>query len=298
MYNTQFLARLAGVLLLVGCGAGMAAPGAQYKTLDEAVMAQVKRWQQTNTIKPIVSDDGRVLYPYGQYMPTLTCGIMRACAVDLQPGEVLMDSTRGDTKLWKMQIARSRDPETGALWQHIVFKPTLTEIETNVILYTDRRVYHVKLVSAKSEKDYMNQIGFYYPDEIVQRWDQEAQIEQQKDDAAARKADLPTVTLDQMDWGYTIRGGDKEQRPVRVGNDGRRVWIQMPPLMDRTEVPTLVLLDDDGKPQDVNSRRIGRDGEFFLVDRLFKRAQLLYGGSDGSVSKITIIWDKQKRWSW
>ena len=276
MQKTKLLARLVGALAFASWGVGMAAPGGQYKTLDEAVMAQVKRWQQTNTIKPIVSDDGRVLYPYGQYMPTLTCGIMRACAVDLQPGEVLMDSTRGDTKLWKMQIARSRDPETGALWQHIVFKPTLTEIETNVILYTDRRVYHVKLVSAKTEKDYMNQIGFYYPDEIVQRWDQEAQVEQQKEDAAARKADLPTVTLDQMDWGYTIRGGDKDQRPVRVGNDGRRVWIQMPPLMDRTEVPTLVLLDDDGKPQDVNSRRIGRDGEFFLVDRLFKRAQLLY----------------------
>ena len=95
------------------------------------------------------------------------------------------------------------------VYKRQVFKPTLTEIETNVILYTDRRVYHVKLVSAKTEKDYMNQIGFYYPDEIVQRWDQEAQVEQQKEDAAARKADLPTVTLDQMDWGYTIRGGDK-----------------------------------------------------------------------------------------
>ncbi|MFY2610633.1 TrbG/VirB9 family P-type conjugative transfer protein (plasmid) [Achromobacter sp. CF-sbj1-Ac2-l] len=298
MRRTTLRLHAIGVLLLAVAFQAQGRPGANYKTLDEAVMAQVQQWQQTNTIKPIVSDEGRVLYPFGQYMPTLTCGIMRACSVDLQPGEILMDSTRGDTMLWKMDRARSKDPRTGALWTHVIFKPTLPDIETNVILFTDRRVYHIKLVSTKSDKEYMNQIGFYYPDEIVQTWENEAQADQAAQDEASRKADLPTVSLDEMDWGYTIRGGDKDQRPVRVGNDGRRVWIQMSPMMDRTEVPTLVLLDDDGKPQDVNSRRIGRDGEFFLVDRLFKRAQLLYGGSDGSVSKITIIWDKHKRWSW
>jgi type IV secretion system protein VirB9 len=307
MQGTSLWSRF-GALILVsaGLGAAYAAPppvptlsGPQYNSLDDAVMAQVRRWQQTNTIKPIVSDDGRVLYPFGQYMPTLTCGIVHACSVDLQPGEVLMDSNRGDTKLWYMSLARSRDPATGTEWQHVVFKPTLDRIETNAILYTDKRVYNIKLVSSDSNKnDYMNQIGFYYPEEIVQHWNQQATASQAQQDAAARKADLPSVSMDKLDWGYTIRGGETAQRPVRVANDGRRVWIQMSPMMDRTEVPTLVLLDDDGNPQDVNSRRIGHDGEFFLVDRLFKRAQLLYGGSDGAVTKVTIVWDKEKHWSW
>ncbi|MGV8295124.1 hypothetical protein ACV36C_40480, partial [Pseudomonas aeruginosa] len=64
-------------------------------------------------------------------------------------------------------------------------------------------MYHIKLVSTKSDKEYMNQIGFYYPDEIVQTWENEAQADQAAQDEASRKADLPTVSLDQMDWAYT-----------------------------------------------------------------------------------------------
>ncbi|WP_207002672.1 TrbG/VirB9 family P-type conjugative transfer protein [Trinickia mobilis] len=270
----------------------------EFKSLDDAVMDQVRQWQQTNTIKPIVSDDGTVIYPFGQYLPTLTCGVMHACAVDLEPGETLIDSSRGDTKLWQQFMASSIDASSGKKISHVIFKPQLNGIETNVMLFTDRRTYHIKLVSPVAETDYMNHIGFYYPDQIVQHWNEAAEAGQAADAARARKADLPSVSLDKVDWGYTIRGGDASTRPVRVGNDGTRVWIQMPKLMDKTEVPTVVVLDADGKPQDVDSRRAGHDGEFFIVDKLFQRAQLLWGGSDGAVTTVTIIWDKQKKWYW
>ena len=268
-----------------------------FNSRDAAVLAAVRQWQKTGIVKPVVSDDGTVLYPYGEYLPTLTCGVMHACAIDLQPGEVLMDSTRGDTALWTMDQASSLD-SSGQKIVHVVMKPKLDAIETNLMLFTNRRTYHIKLVSPATETDYMNHIGFFYPDEVVQHWNADNAQQEAQQAAAERKADLPSVSLDKIDWDYTIRGGSANQRPVRVGNDGRRVWIQMPPGMDTTEVPTLAELDDDGNPDDISSRRVGHDGEFFLVDKLFRRAQLVWGGSDGAVTKVTIIWNKEKKWYW
>ncbi|WP_205182828.1 TrbG/VirB9 family P-type conjugative transfer protein [Burkholderia sp. LMG 13014] len=270
--------------------------GSAFVSADDAVMAAVRQWQQTGIAKPLVSDDGTVLYPFGEYLPTLTCGVMHACSIDLQAGETLIDSTRGDTHLWTMATATSQ--EAGGKILHVVMKPKLNGIETNLMLFTDRRTYHIKLVSPLKETDYMNHIGFYYPDDVVQHWSADNATAQAEVAAQQRKADLPSVSLDKIDWGYTIRGGSDSQRPVRVGNDGRRVWIQMPASMDTTEVPTIVELDDNGNPADVSSRRVGRDGEFFLVDKLFKRAELLWGGSDGAVTTVKIIWNKEKKWYW
>lgn len=288
------------VAILVASGVASQANGAgakKFEDLDAAIMASVKAWQKTGTISPIMSDDGTLLYPYGEYQPRLVCGVRRACDVALEPGEKLLHDNRGDTANWKIDKATvGDDDDPSKVVQHIVFKPKLDNIESNALLYTNRRVYSLKLVSSANENDYMNRIGFYYPDKLVHDWEQA-----DNKDRAKKKADddrtiarLPALTADDLDFGYTIRGDDSRFKPVRVFNDGSSVYIQTPDLMDKTETPTVMVEDRGGDLAMVNNRV---KEHYIIVDKLFDRAVLVLGsGSD--TSKVTVIWNKTKRWNW
>jgi type IV secretion system protein VirB9 len=217
--------------------------------------------------------------------------------VSLEPGERLLHDNRGDTANWTIDRASSGDDsDPSKVIQHIVFKPKLTGIESNAILYTNRRTYDLKLVSSMNEADYMNRIGFFYPNKLVHDWDdkdQAAATAKARDDSRTI-AKLPSLSVDKLDFGYTIRGDDPRMKPARVFNDGTQVFIQMPELMDKTETPTLLLMDDSGEATMVNYRV---KENYFVVDKLFSRAMLVLG-SDKNVSKVTLIWDKTKHWNW
>ncbi len=91
-----------------------------------------------------------------------------------------------------------------------------------------------------------------------------------------------------------MKTGDSSMRPSRVFNDGSQVFIQTPELMDRTETPTLLVLDDSGNATMVNYRV---KENYFIVDKLFSRAELVLG-SGRDVTTVTIVWDKTKHWNW
>ncbi len=45
------------------------------------------------------------------------------------------------------------------------------------------------------------------------------------------------IAVEQMNFDYTIRGGDEHIRPVRVFDDGAKTYIQMPPELQHREAP-------------------------------------------------------------
>lgn len=292
---------IAGILASLLSNVGTAATPTvkkKFSTLDAAVMDQVKQWQQTGKIKPIMSDDGKLIFPFGEYMPKLVCGVMRACDVELEPGEKVMGDVRGDTKLWQIDKAKSMiDEDQNKVVQHLTFKPTLTDLKTNVIIFTNRRTYHIELVSPKAEGgEYMNRVGFYYPNKLIDRWDEEEALAnaKKKEDDDRTIAEFPSMTVENLDFDYKIYGNDDKIKPVRVFNDGTRVWIQFPPLMQKTEAPAFYLLDEKGSTQLVNYRV---KGDYYMIDKLFDRAQIVLG-PQGESSKVSIIWNKNKKWWW
>ena len=102
------------------------------------------------------------------------------------------------------------------------------------------------------------------------------------------------MTVENLDFDYKISGNDDKIKPVRVFNDGTRVWIQFPPLMKKTEAPAFYLLDEKGDTQLVNYRV---KGDYYMIDKLFDRAQIVLG-PQGESSKVSIIWNKNKKWWW
>ncbi|TCK31787.1 type IV secretion system protein VirB9 [Paraburkholderia sp. BL8N3] len=288
----KWVALLAFVALSANAMAGQ-----RFLTLEDAAVAQAKKWQQTGQAKPIISDDGRIMYPFGQYLPKLTCTVMRVCDIQLQPGELVTGKpVAGDTARWMMSKQVSGTGDTAIT--HIIVKPTDTNIQTNLIITTDRRTYQIELTSSANEKDYLNMIGFYYPEEMTSEWDESARLKakEQKAHDSLVAAELPVGAADRLDFDYSIDGGsDVAFKPTRVYNDGLKTYIQLPDGVPMAEAPVLLLIDKDNKPAIVNYRP--KTPTLYEVDKLFDKAMLVLG-TDGNEQKITITWNKHKRSFW
>lgn len=270
---------------------GMAEPalaGAQYNSFEDAAVAQAQAWQSGKKARAIMSSDGMVIFPYGQAMPRLTCSPTRACDVEMEPGEKPNKVILGDSVNWTWDGAESM--KKGTPVAHVVFQPKDNRLETNVIITTDRRTYHIKLYAPQDEGIYLNRVGFYYPEELVSSWEQRMgtanRLKAKEENSNLFSAPVP---IEKIDYGYRIEG-DADFRPVRVVNNGEQVFMEMPPSVHTGPNPSLRLLDDKGEGMVVTYRR--KEDEttktvHYVVDRLFKRAELVMDGK-----KVRIIWEK------
>jgi type IV secretion system protein VirB9 len=228
---------------------------------------------------PVVRDKRRafVRFPYGQSYPLLYCKPLRVCDLELQPGENVLDVALGDTEFWHAQKMESGP--AGARAPHVIFKPVEEGISTNAVITTDRRTYHIGLVSVDDpdgRRSYFRHAGFYYPNETVTAWTSEMQrLEQARlaEEEATRAAQEPGVPPE-LYHGYEISGDTIPWRPEKVFDDGTRVYIKMPTAMHVTEAPGLWVIDEHGQQNLVNYRI--RDGHY-IVDKVFSKARMAVG---------------------
>lgn len=269
----------------------------RFTSIDDAAVSLSRAWQSGEKAKPLMSDDGKVVFPFGQSMPKLTCSPTRACDVEMQPGEKINEVVLGDKVNWAWMPAKS--VERGQPVQHVVIQPRDAAVETNAIITTDRRTYHIKLYAPKQAGVYLNRVGFYYPEELVAVWNYQerqavAAVEAEK---ASRITDL-SFSPENLDFDYRL-DGSADFRPTRVFNTGKKVWIELKKFVfEAGEMPILLVIDDEEKanivpyhvkrPTDANP-----DRGYFVVDKLFTKAQLVVGKE-----KVTIVWGKKAGWSW
>ena len=71
--------------------------------------------------------------------------------------------------------------------------------------------------------------------------------------------------------------------PLRVFDDGQKTYVQFPPKVAVTEAPPLFVLGHNGDAQLVNYRV---KGDWYVVDRLFDRAELRLGEAPQTVVGI------------
>lgn len=278
-------------------GAATEGKGKRYLTLDDAAVSMAKAYQRGEKAKPIMSDDGKVVFAFGQSMPKLTCSPTRACDLEMQAGEKINKVILGDKVNWTWGQAES--VEKGQPVQHVVVQPRDNQLETNAIITTDRRTYHVKLYAPKQEGVYLNRVGFYYPDELVAAWQyQEQASTQAKAVERSQRITDESFSPENMDFDYKI-SGSADFRPTRVFNTGKKVWIEIPKVVfEAGELPVLVMIDEENKanvvpyhvkrPSDANPQR-----GYFVVDKLFTRAELRVADE-----KVGIVWSKKAGWRW
>jgi len=214
------------------------------------------------------------VYPYAQGMLyRLMASPERVTDIALEPGESLVSVAAGDTVRWTVGDTTSGSGE--ARRTHILIKPFSPGLRTNLVITTDRRAYHLELESAA--RGAMAALSWSYPeDELIAL----------RRAAAAEAAAQPVasgIAPEALNFGYSISGDDPEWRPVRAFDDGRQVYVEFPRNIGVGEAPPLFVIGAEGEAQLVNYRMSGR---FYIVDRLFARAELRLGAHRQQIVSI------------
>lgn len=195
--------------------------------------------------------------------------------IALQPGETLVSVSAGDTVRWVVGDTSSgsgNDTRT-----HILVKPVASGLTTNLMIATDRRTYHLELTSL--ETSYMAALSWRYPaDEL-------AILTYRNESARSRQAESvsPSLNLSDLNFDYRIEGDRPDWRPVRVFDDGRQVFIQMPADLAMTDAPPLFVLGRKGNAELINYRI---RGSYYIVDHLFQAAELRLGTTPQTVVRL------------
>jgi type IV secretion system protein VirB9 len=190
--------------------------------------------------------------------------------IALQPGETLVSVAAGDTARWV--IGDTTSGAAGSRRTHILVKPSASDLRTNLVIATDRRVYHVELESTAEAA--MPSISWTYPEDPLLAL------------RGGRTASDPLVGatgLDTLNFGYRIEGDRPPWRPVRAFDDGQQVFIEFPAGFTNGEAPPLFVTGEGGRPELVNYRVRGR---YYVVDRLFAAAELRLGERRQQVVRI------------
>ncbi len=238
--------------------------------VESAIDEQVSNFN-TDGQADILKQSDVLIYPYGIYQPVLTCTVLRACIVELQPQESLISIIAGDDQRWLIDHTATG---AGAETAIITVKPIDHNITTNLIISTDRRVYHMTLDSPpyssgrnqyNPQRQYTRHIRFYYPTE--HKFPLVPVVKESKS--------IGDLSLQTLNHHYTWRAEKGfPWNPIAVFDDGERVYIQIP-ASAYTENQPLLSIGVRGAERVADY--VVRDG-YFIVDGLFEHARLIVGG--------------------
>jgi P-type conjugative transfer protein TrbG len=199
--------------------------------------------------------------------------------ISLKPGEKLISKVAGDTTRWVIG-----DTITGGVSNPtvlVVLKPVRANLRTNLMLSTNERVYQIDLV-ALSGNQYQNAISWNYPQDDLH----DAQGKAAEMTAQASQTELTGVAIENLNDNYgisTLQGRTPDWSPRSVFDDGAKTYIDFPDNLGTTAAPPLFILSQDGNADLVNYRV---KGHFYIVDRLFDRAQLRVGKDPQTIVEL------------
>ena len=231
-----------------------------------------QRWGQQN-IPPVMAGDGKITYVHGAVMPTIIGTPLQVCDVELQPGEKVREIVVGDSARWMIDSGTSGSGPNETV--HLYIKPVDSGLVSSAIVTTDRRVYHLRLISRSSTDSYTPYVGFTYADEI-----RNARIAERA--AAAKTEHWQTISsgdegsggrdLAGLNFDYDIKGKAR-WKPERVYDDGRQTFIQFPASSATREIPILLVKKASGDVL-VNYRV---KGTTMVADGVFDKFILVIG---------------------
>jgi type IV secretion system protein TrbG len=204
------------------------APTTQLTKANRSALREPTRFGYLNAIQVYPYQEGQVyrLYSAPEQVSDIT----------LQSGEALISVAAGDTVRW---IVGDTTIRSGANRRsYILVKPSAPGLKTNLVISTDRRVYHLLLES--TERTAMAALSWYYPQHELMA------IERATADAEAQRPVSGGLALDNLNFDYRISGDDPSWRPLRAFDDGRQTFIAFPPSISVGEVPPLFVIGANG----------------------------------------------------
>ena len=254
--------------------------------MEEALGELVREYQRTGRAR-VLRQSAVWVFPFGHTQPVLACAPLRASVVELEEGETVLGVVAGDTERFAVDLAATGRSGRTPL---VVVKPLAYDVTTNLVVSTDRRVYHVTLDSAprpgrgedlNPQARYARHVRFYYPDDALAALATEAVTGAAAVRPTAASGDDAAVSLDDLTFAYEWSGDPVlRERVARVFDDGAHTYVQL--SRGRSgEAPVLYAIGPDGSREVLNyAYRPGRGGAgTYVADRVLDRADLVLGAT-------------------
>jgi type IV secretion system protein VirB9 len=243
----------------------------------------------SHTKLPAIGDfiNANQVYDYaGGLVFTAVCSPGFVTTIALEPGESITAVTAGDTTRWQLETVEGAGADgtdgSGVARTFILLKPGKPDCDTNLVIITDRRVYQLDLKSV-SQPVYHTQISWNYPGLRIGMGRGGGGGGGGGGIGRADRAEaIGKFDIDKLNFGYLIKKQKGKSAnaappawcPLRAFDDGAKTYIQFPPGRLTSEAPPLFVLSASGEAQVVNYRV---KGDYYVVDRLFDRAELRLG---------------------
>lgn len=245
---------------------------------EQRALNLTRQWTKTD-IAPVLSGGGKIVYTHGAVLPSIIGSPMQVCDVELEPGERVNEIIVGDSARWMIETGSSGFGGNETV--HLFIKPVDAGLESMAVVTTDRRVYHLRLISQR--KGHTPYIGFLYADNLkrsllTQQEKQQRQERWNSTDMSGDHGDLSRLNFD-----YTVKGDKVRWMPERVFDDGRQTFIRLPSEAATGEMP--VLLVRKGRKDVLVNYRV--QNRTVIVDGLFDRMNLVIGVG-GDQEKVEI----------
>lgn len=272
--NYLMLPALAGLIL--------ARPALAQDDTAPSALRTVQTATRSATVHPVATGfvSGSQVYPFSEgaiFQVYTAPGLVTDIA--LQPGENLVAVASGDTARWIIGDTTSGSGEGKQI--HVLVKPFSAGLFTNLVITTDRRAYHVRLVSTGSTA--LSSMRWTYPQDELLALRRKAEAAQAAQAAQAAAPIASGLAIKQLRFNYAIRGDRPAWRPLRVFDDGSKTYVEFPASLATGEAPPLFVIGTDGKAELVNYRLRER---FYVVDRIFEAAELRLGTKKQQVVRI------------
>jgi len=228
------------------------------------------------TTAPYVASGGKLVYVHGASTPSIIAAPFQVCDVELEPGEKINEIVVGDSSRWMVESGLAGDSTP-----HLFIKPVDAGLETSAVITTDRRTYHLRLISQKT--GHMPYIGFVYSETIRRQAEQKSQQDaKEKEWRTTTDAGGRQVDLAKLNFRYDLSGDRPSWRPERVYDDGLKTYIQLPSGVRAGEMP-VVHVRKGGESVLVNYR-VDPSTMAMTVDGIFRELSLLVGVGDNQES--------------
>jgi type IV secretion system protein TrbG len=268
---------------------------------ERAGVAITEAWRDKSleTLVGHPGSNGSVKFKFDESLPSIVCAILQVTDIELQPGERVTHTNIGDSTRWSIEDALSGAPPNQT--EHLIIKPRDIGLSTSLVVTTDRRTYHLLLVSDSGE--FMHDVTFLYqtekavdppvvasatptpsPAPVV---DPPPRRRRSKGGDGKQVMMVSHEPADDADESYTVQG-KAEWAPITVYSQGGKTFLEMPSSVRHKEAPVLFEEKRSGwfhhQKALVNYRVHGR---WYVVDRVIDKATLVSGV--GSAQQRVIV---------
>ena len=235
-------------------------------TSSNIITGKQEAVKRTSTIFNYAEDNVYEIYTKADFITT----------IKLEADEDILYIVGGNTEAFL--IDQTRGGKDGSSLVYI--KPLFEDLDTNIVITTDKRVYFFYVKTSKTIFNSMVRFQYPYEREIVayaneialNKLNNPAPIEVKNNET------LPSISIignEKIDLKYNIKSKNAIA-PDLVYNNGLKTYVRLKKGIQ--EMPILEVIGANGKVETVNMRVDERDGyKFFIVDKIVNKGQLKLG---------------------